>query len=458
MFTQLIDKCQSYISGQIGLVSIGHWVTNKAIMPTIEKYVSIKQKTIDHSPIDKMTDLLAMLLTGEKSLSVANENIRSDRAVQEAFGRTGCAEQSGIQQTLNACTSETVAQMKTAITEIYQTHSLGYRHDYQKDYQILDIDMNGRPCGPKAEFATRGYFAHKRNRCGHQLGRVYATHYQEIIVDELYPGNTVLPSVLPDLVEQAETVLGLDRRKRERTILRMDGHGGSRDNVNHLLKQGYQLMTKEYSTERARRFSKTVTHWFDDPKVEGRQAGFVTIPTDEYEKPLQRIVVRSQKKNGQWGIGMLLTTLDPQLVCYLAGVLPEQAENTKALLFAYVQFYDLRSGGVETSFNKDNQPVGFIRRTKKRFEAQQMVILFNLLAHNLLVWFQQELAAQWAEVAYMGLGTFFRKLFLPNGIAFFEKTPRLQSLFIQANDRFTRHLTIALQSLFQYSGVTVLNC
>lgn len=49
---------------------------------------------------------------------------------------------------------------------IYQAHSAGYQHNYQTDWQQLDIDLTGQPCGKKAAFASKGYFAHQRNRRG----------------------------------------------------------------------------------------------------------------------------------------------------------------------------------------------------------------------------------------------------------------------------------------------------
>jgi hypothetical protein len=60
--------------------------------------------------------------------------------------------------------------MEHALDTIYRQHSQGYQHDYQADFQILDVDMSGLPCGPKAAFATKGYFAKQRNRRGRQIG------------------------------------------------------------------------------------------------------------------------------------------------------------------------------------------------------------------------------------------------------------------------------------------------
>jgi hypothetical protein len=89
----------------------------------------------------------------------ANKRVRPDPGLQQAFGRSGCAEQSVIQDTLDACTSENVKQMEEALAVIYRQYSQGYRHPYDRQWQILDIDLTGRPCGPKAAFATSGYFS-----------------------------------------------------------------------------------------------------------------------------------------------------------------------------------------------------------------------------------------------------------------------------------------------------------
>ncbi len=68
-----------------------------------------------------------------------------------------------VQQTLDACTADTVLQMEQAMDIVYRRHSLGYRHDYAADWQLLDVDMTGMPWGPKTAFATKGYFAKQRH-------------------------------------------------------------------------------------------------------------------------------------------------------------------------------------------------------------------------------------------------------------------------------------------------------
>jgi hypothetical protein len=251
---------------------------------------------------------------------------------------------------------------------------------------------------------------------------VWATWYDEVVVDQLYPGNTVLPAVLQELVAEAEQVLELDLSRRRRTILRIDGHGGSRDDVNGLLEQGYHLHTKEYSGKRARHLAESVTSWYDDPRQPGRQVGWVTSPASEYSRPVHRIAVRTRKKNGQWGIGVLISTLSVRVVGHLAGLTLEQLTDPLAQLLAYVYFYDLRGGGIETGFKNDNQGLGITKRNKKRFTAQQMITGLNALAHNLLTWFQRDAAKRWPAIAQLGLLRLIRDVLHLNGKIFLRMT------------------------------------
>src|SRR5437773_7510530 len=108
--------------------------------------------------------------------------------------------------------------MEQAMQTIYRQHRQGYRLDYAIHYQILDVDMSGMPCGKKAAFASKGYFAKQRNRRGRQWGRVLATCYEEVVVDRLFDGKTQLNKALQPLMEATEQTLELDERKRARTL------------------------------------------------------------------------------------------------------------------------------------------------------------------------------------------------------------------------------------------------
>jgi hypothetical protein len=54
---------------------------------------------------------------------------------------------------MSACTAANVTQLQHALDEIYRQHSQSVQQDYQANFHLLDVDMSGLPCGPKAAFA-----------------------------------------------------------------------------------------------------------------------------------------------------------------------------------------------------------------------------------------------------------------------------------------------------------------
>jgi hypothetical protein len=319
----------------------------------VHEQVKIAQKTVKHSPSDKLYDALIALLAGAHGLVEINPRLRSDAALPAAFGRSACAEQSVVQETLNACNGEIVAQMQAAVDVIYRPHSQGYRHHYAQAWQLLDVDLTGMPCGPKAALASKGYFAKQRYRRGRQLGRVLASRDHEVVVDQLFAGNTYWRTAWPSLGMASEQTLQLDEARRRRTIVRIDAGAGSVADINWLLARGYQLHAKDYSGQRARLLAKSVSEWGDDPAVPGRQVGWVEAAATAYSRPVRRLAARCRKHNGQWGIGVIISTLAPDDVRALTHTAPSHAEPTT--LLAYAHFYDQRGGGIETASKDDQQ-------------------------------------------------------------------------------------------------------
>jgi hypothetical protein len=375
------------------LAAMGLKLRDLKLFEPIEQMVQIAQKTVKDRPSDKLYDALISILAGAHGLVEINTRLRADVALQRAFGRSRCAEQSVVQDTLNACTAENVKQMQQAMDRMYQQHSQGFQHDYQGSFQVLDVDMSGLPCGPKAAFATKGYFAKQRNRRGRQLGRVLASHYGEIVVDRLFDGKTQLTRALQPLMLAAEETLQLEQDKRRRSIVRLDAGGGSLDDVNWLLSRGYQVHCKDYSGQQAKRLAKSVADWYVDPHQPERQFGWVTEPAGAYVRPVKRIAVRCRQQDEQFASGVLISTLSAQHVLGLTGQPLGLLDDPAAVLLASVTFYDQRGGGVETSFKGDKQGLGMSKRSKKRFEAQQMLMLLGSLAHNIIVWARVWLAS-----------------------------------------------------------------
>jgi hypothetical protein len=197
-------------SARASLVMLGLRFQNLGVWATITEHVKIKHKIRQYTPNDKMLDCFINILAGGGGLVEINTRVRPDPALQRAFGRTNCAEQSTTSRTLNVCTPENVAQLQMALTLILRQHSRSYRHDYAAHWQVLDVDVTGMPAGRQGEGVTKGYFAKSKNRRGRQLGRVLATQYDEIVVDRLYNGKRQLDLTGFQFTHSAPTSVGIN--------------------------------------------------------------------------------------------------------------------------------------------------------------------------------------------------------------------------------------------------------
>jgi hypothetical protein len=442
------------------LAALGVKLHSLDLFGPIRDGVHIAQKTVRYRPSDKLYDAFIALLAGAHGLVEINHRLRAEPGLQVAFGRPACAEQSVVQDTLDACTAENVAELQEAMATIYRRHSRGARHDYGHDWQLLDVDLSGLPCGRKAALATPGYFARPRTRQGRQLGRVLATRYHEVVVDQLFSGRTQLNTALLPLLLAAERTLELDEARRQRTLVRVDAGGGSVADINWVLARGYHLLAKDYSTARARLLADSVAAWYDDPRQPERQVGLVTAPAAMYHagrhrRTVVRIAVRCRQANGQWGVGVLISTLSAADALRLTGHAPARATDPVACLLAYAYLYDQRGGGVETTFKEDKQGLGLTKRNKKRFEAQQVVIALGMLAHNVLVWAREWLAVQLPQLRRFGVKRLVRDAFAIGGLITMDQHGHVDGIMLNQADRLAHRLLAALQALLAAEQVAV---
>jgi Transposase DDE domain group 1 len=452
--TTVPEEMQSVVSGHATLIAIGLKMQQLGLLAPIREKVHIAQKTLKRAPIEKLVDGLIAILAGARGLVEINKLVRGDRALQAAFGRAECAEQSVVQDTLDHCTVENVEQMQQAVQEIYRQQSQGYQHDFAQ-LLVLDIDLTGRPCGKKAALATKGYFSGRPNRRGRQVGYVVAPQYEEVVVERLFQGNMPLTTALPPLLKGVEETLLLDEERRAHVILRIDAGGGSVDAINDMLGRGYHVHCKDYCGVRAEKLAASVTEWVDDPREPGRQVGWVTLEPDLYTHPVRRIAARCRKKNGQWGVGVIVSSLSEQEVLTLTRASPDSAQNPHASLLAYVYFYDQRGGGVEIAIKQDKQGLGTLKRNKKRFEAQQMVIQLEALAHNLIIWSRTWLAAQCTRIAHWGHLRMVRDVFRMLGIVKLDHDHHIVQIVVRQTDPLAPSLSVSLAAMLAQQHVNI---
>lgn len=387
-------------SPRASLSLMGLRIEQMGVWKVVEEHLHIKQKTIQHTPLDKIKDTFINIVAGGHGLVEVNTRVRPDTALSAAFGRQGCADQSTISETLNHCTAENVTEMRAALRQLYQRYGAGY-HEGGQRWRLLDVDMTGLPAGKQGEGSHKGYFAGRRNCRGRQLGRVVATGHDEIIVDRLYDGKTQLERSLQPLVEEAETTLDLNAALRQRTIIRVDGGGGSDKDVNWLLNRDYRLLVKVKHWQRAVKLCRSVDVWHQDPKVPDREAGWVQ-QLQAYDRPTRQLAIRVRQKNGQYSYMVLVFNLDDKMLFWLANRPVPPKVTATACLFAALHAYDRRSGAVETVIKGSKQGLGLNKRNKKHFAAQEMLVLLAQLAYNLITWMRDGLARYNQSLARWG--------------------------------------------------------
>lgn len=407
-------------SAHASLATIGLWMKKRDIWQMIEKEVTIKQKTIQHTPHEKLQDAFITILTGGKSIVEANQRVRPDKALQLAFGRKTCAEQSVISETINACTEKSANELERVLCKVYQAHSQGYRHDYVDTQLLLDVDFTGLLAGRQAEGASKGYFSRRKNARGRQLGRVQASQYDEIVCEQLYDGKVQLEKGLIGLVEKAESVLDLNEQRRQRVLLRVDGGGGTDGNINWALSRGYFWMSKVKNWQRTSKLVKPIANWSKIPELLGHEAAWVPVP-HTYVKPTRQLAVRWLNPKGEWQYFVLVFNLTDSMLFTLAKRQADTSEEQE-LFTAILKAYNLRGGGVETSFKNSKQGLGLNQRKKKSFQAQRVLMLLAELAYNITVWVRNELAKHKPELQHYGMLRMIRDVFAVTGSLRFDAT------------------------------------
>jgi hypothetical protein len=84
---QSITGTQRHFSACASLAAIGVKLRELDLFAPIRKHVRMAQKTVKHTPTDKLYDALISILAGAQGLVEMNTRLRSDPALQKAFGR-----------------------------------------------------------------------------------------------------------------------------------------------------------------------------------------------------------------------------------------------------------------------------------------------------------------------------------------------------------------------------------
>jgi hypothetical protein len=358
-------------TSRASLCALGEYLKRHCFFAPLREQVQIPQKTVRYRPIDELLDGLLGILCGAKTISQSNGTIRVDPAVQRAFGRTDCAEQSTIARTLQASTAETVAQLHRVSWYYLKRYGQTPCHRFAERLLWVDVDVTPLPIGTTAEGSERTWMGRNRSKTGRKTLRFTASAYREMLHETLLRGTASAVPALKMALGEVETRLGWTRERRQRIVLRLDGGFGTTEVLNWLLSRDYQVMAKISHSGRVRTLRQTLGPR-QPTSSPGREIAAVLQP-HRFCRTTRQWVIRTPKEKGGYQYAVLATTLTD-----LAPVDVADAYDGRAM--------------IEATFCQDKQALGLVTRRQRQWEAQQMVLLLARLAHHLLLWGKQWLS------------------------------------------------------------------
>jgi hypothetical protein len=385
-------------TGRASLCALGEYLRRRCFFAPLREQVKVPQKTVRYRPIDKLLDALESILCGAKTIAQSNVTIRTDPAVQRAFGRTGCADQSTIARTLRACTADNVAQLERVSWYYLKRYGATPHHRFAEQRLWVDVDLTPMPIGAKAEGSERTWMGRNRSKTGRKTLRITASPYREILHETLLRGNATAVPALKAALQEVETHLGWTRERRAQIVLRMDGGFGTTEVLNWVLSRGYQVVAKISHSGRVHKLRQAIGPW-QPTSSPGREMATVLCP-HRFCRATRQWVIRTPKDKGGYQYAVLLTTV--------ADLEPATVADA----------YDGRAM-IEATFCQDKQALGLVKRRQHKWEAQQMVLLLARLAHHILLWSKHWLsqvpATRWRLEGY-GLVRLLQEVYTVPGV------------------------------------------
>jgi DDE family transposase len=302
-----MHKHTTMTTGRASLCALGEYLKRQCFFAPLREQVQIPQKTVRYRPIEKLLDGLLGILCGAKTIAQSNVTIRVDPAVQRAFGRTGCAEQSTIARTLQACTTETVDRLEHVSWYYLKRYGQTPHHRFAERLLWVDVDVTPLPIGAQVEGSERTWMGRNRSKTGRKTLRVTASAYREILHETLLRGAASAVPALKTALNEVETRLGWTRERRQQIVLRLDGGFGTTEVLNWLLSRGYQVVAKISHSGRVRKVRQALGPW-QPTSSPGREIAAVLHP-HRFCRATRQWVIRTPKDKGGYQYAVLVTTL-----------------------------------------------------------------------------------------------------------------------------------------------------
>jgi hypothetical protein len=204
------------------LVPLGRFAQHIGLVDALGR-VPFTMKTVQHSPGDKLTELLIHILAGGmhvKELDGSPHALVRDQAVARAWGQDVFASASGVSDLLRSASPEIVTSLTTELRHVTEPYRRRLLRELPSSW-VVDFDLTGLVVGDQAltyEGADYGYMGEVNGVAkGYQFARAQLVGRRDVLVlgGFLHPGRTVPLHCLRELVLLVEAEVGKPRRRVE---------------------------------------------------------------------------------------------------------------------------------------------------------------------------------------------------------------------------------------------------
>lgn len=145
----------------VPLAALGYAYRRAQLLAPLTE-IALPMKTLLHSPNEKLTEALVLILAGGRATAQIDLLLRPNLGLAQAWGQAQFAQQSTVADTLDRMTTESLGDLQQGFTTWMQCWSQTCCHDFRHGRMIWDGDLTGLPASRRAEGSRKGYFAGKK--------------------------------------------------------------------------------------------------------------------------------------------------------------------------------------------------------------------------------------------------------------------------------------------------------
>ena len=147
----------------VPLAVLGYCLTRSGLLQPLWSQLDLDLKTFEHTPTNKLQDVLVAILAGCRSLAQVNTRLRPETVLAAAWHRSQFSEQSNLSRTLDALQDTHIQQLRNGHLQLWRQHTQLRQHHWSEAL-MLDVDPTSLVTSKHAEGSHKGWVSGKKTR------------------------------------------------------------------------------------------------------------------------------------------------------------------------------------------------------------------------------------------------------------------------------------------------------